>query len=426
MRFINFAVKDSMPTAITKASEEVSLKCALDSIILLKNDNNILPLKNKKIDLFGNGARHTIKGGLGSGEVNEINVKSIYDAFKDLEFEICSNSWLDRYDKLYEEELLKYKKSIKKSIYHFDFINFMGLRLNFIPGDLLNDLDLNSDTCVYVISRFSGEGRDISKEEYTITDIELENLKYCKENYKNLILVLNVGGFFDLSFTDELKIDSIIYMGNLGKMGGYALGHILTDVSPSGKLPFTYPNKYSDIPFSDEFSYNGASLDSDYKEGIYVGYRYYDTFNKNVRFPFGYGLNYSKFECNNFKYETSNSNINIKNIGNFKAKNTVLLFLEAPKKVGEAKSLVGFYKTKELDLKEKEEANISFDLFDFSYTNDGKRMLNKGTYIIRYGEDSLNTTPVFKFKLEEDFVLYDVKDLSAFKSTLEKEIRIII
>ena len=94
MRFINFALKDSSKTSILESNENVSLKCALESIILLKNDNNALPLKSKKIDLFGNGVRHTIKGGLGSGEVNELDVKSIYDAFKELGFEICSDSAL--------------------------------------------------------------------------------------------------------------------------------------------------------------------------------------------------------------------------------------------------------------------------------------------------------------------------------------------
>lgn len=426
MRFINFALKDSSKTSILESNENVSLKCALESIILLKNDNNALPLKSKKIDLFGNGVRHTIKGGLGSGEVNELDVKSIYDAFKELGFEICSDSWLDRYDKLYNEELIRYKKSIHKAIYHFDFINFMGLRLNFISGDLLDDLDCDSLTCIYVISRFSGEGKDITKEEYSISSTELNNLKFCKEKYEKTILILNVGGFFDLSFLDEVDIDSVIYMGNLGKMGGYALGHILIDTSPSGKLPFTYPNKYEDIPFSNEFSYNSKSIDSNYKEGIYVGYRYYDTFKKNIRYPFGYGITYSNFSCDNFKYEVNNSLINIKfnvkNIGNFQAKNTILLFLEAPKKQGEEKSLIGFYKTTNLKPNEKENANIQFDLFDFAYTNELHHMLSKGTYIIRYGFDSKETYPIFKFKLDEDFVLYDVIKMSDFKDELVKEI----
>ncbi len=428
MRFINFAISDGNPTPLEQANENISLKCALDSIILLKNENNCLPLKNKEIDLFGNGARHTIKGGLGSGEVNELNVKSIYDAFIASEFKINSNDWLDHYDNLYNIELKKYRKAIHKSIYHFDFINFMGKRINFVPGRLIDNNDIKSDICIYIISRFSGEGKDILKEEYSITDIELKNIEFCSKNYKKLIIVLNVGGFFDLSFIDNINnIDSIIYMGNLGRMGGYALAKILTDVSPSGKLPFTYPNKYEDIPYSNEFSYHSGSLDSNYKEGIYVGYRYYDTFKRNVRYPFGYGLSYSKFEYNDFKYEANNSVINInfkiKNVGDFKAKNTALLFLEAPKSVGEEKSLVGYFKTNELDLNEEEEATITFDLFDFSYTDNLNRILKKGTYIIRYGNDVLSTTPIYKFKLEEDFILYNVDDVTdGFKSELNQEI----
>jgi len=356
MRFMNFAVRENTLTPIEDANIKTSLKCALDSIILLKNENNTLPLIDKTIDLFGNGVRHTIKGGLGSGEVNELNVSSIYDAFKEMDFKINSDVWLDKYDVLYQKELKKYKHEIHKSIYKFDFINFMGKRINFIPGDLLNESDIKSDTCIYVISRFSGEGRDILKEEYQISNVEYNNLKFIQNKYKRIILVLNVGGFFDLSFTDEINIDSIIYMGNLGRMGGYALAHILTDTSPSGKLPFTYPKKYEDIPYSNEFSYNSKSLDSNYKEGIYVGYRYYDTFKKDVRYPFGFGLSYSNFSYSNFKYEIDNSiidiKLNVKNIGSFKAKDTVLLFLEAPKTIGEEKSLASYTKTKEIDINE--------------------------------------------------------------------------
>lgn len=427
MRYMNYAISEETKTPLIEANEKISLKCALESIVLLKNENNTLPLTDLSIDLFGNGARHTIKGGLGSGEVNELINKSIYDAFLESDFKINSLNWLDNYDLLYNYELRKYKKRIHKLIYHFDFINFMGERLNFIPGELIKDEDIKSDTCIYVISRFSGEGKDITKEEYSITKIEYENIKKCASKYKKLILVLNVGGFFDLSFTDDIEnIGAIIYMGNLGKMGGYALASILKDVSPSGKLPFTMPNKYEDIPYSNEFSYNSNSIESNYKEGIYVGYRYYDTFKENVRYPFGYGLTYSNFEYKNFKYEVNNSIINIsfdvKNIGDFKAKDTILLFLEAPKTIGEEKSLVGYNKTKELDLKEKENVTISFDLFDFSYTENDKKLLKKGTYIIRYGSDALNTEPIFKFKLDEDFILKDIINLDYCDSELTKEI----
>ena len=154
--------------------------------------------------------------------------------------------------------------------------------------------------------------------------------------------------------------------------------------------------------------------------------RYYDTFNKNVRYPFGYGLSYSKFEYNNFNYEVDNSlfkiKFNVKNVGSFKAKDTVMLFLEAPKTIGEKKSLIGYVKTKELEIGEKEEVYISFDLFDFSYTDIDKRMLKKGVYIINYGSDVSNYKPIYKFKLEEDFILYNIKDpIDSYKSELEKE-----
>ncbi len=428
MRYLNYALSNNNVTYLEEENKKLSLECAKESIILLRNENNILPLKEKEIDLFGNGANHTIKGGLGSGEVNEYDVNSIYDSLIENGYIIKSENWLNKYEILYQKEIKKYKKSIQKSIYHLDFINFMGQRLDFIPGDLLTDSDINSKTCIYVISRFSGEGKDLTKNEYMISDIEYNNLLFCSKKYKNIILILNIGGFFDLSFTDEIEnINGIIYMGNLGKMGAQALVSILKDTSPSGRLPITSPNKYDDIPFSNEFSYNSNSLDSNYNEGIYVGYRYYDTFKKDIRYPFGYGLSYSKFEINNFKYENTNSIIkiyfDIKNIGNYKAKETILFFLEAPKKIGEEKSLIAYYKTLELNINEIEKCYIEFDIFDFSYTLDDKRLLNEGIYIIRYGENVSNTIPIYKFKIEEDFILYKIDKISSFESKIKKEIK---
>ncbi len=428
MKYINYAIRENRITPLEEANKDISLRAAIDSIILLKNDNETLPLKDKSIDLFGNGAKYTIKGGLGSGEVNELENISIYDALRAQGFKVNSDSWLTRYDNLYKKEIKEYRKEIRKTLMHLDFINLMGKRINFIPGDLIADNDIFSNTCIYVISRFSGEGKDILKEEYSITDIELENIKKCANKYEKLIIILNVGGFFDLSFTDDIaNIGAIIYMGNLGKMGPVALGKILTTISPSGSLPFTYPNKYNDIPYADEFSYNSNSLDSNYKEGIYVGYRYYDTFNKNVRYPFGYGLSYSNFKIDNFNYEATNSIININfditNIGSFRAKETVLFFLEAPKTIGEEKSLIAFYKSKELDSNKIDKGNIKFDLFDFSYTDNNKRLLKSGIYIIRYGRNSNETTPIYKFKLNKDIILYEIDDLcDGLKSELIKEI----
>ena len=144
MKYISYAIKDSK-TKIEEYAENISLKAALESIILLKNDNNTLPLNNKNIDLFGNGSRHTIKGGSGSGEVNEIGVKSIYASLIDEGFTISSKAWLDDYDLEYSKELEKYKKDIHKSIYKFDFINFMGKRINFIPShEILKSLVISS------------------------------------------------------------------------------------------------------------------------------------------------------------------------------------------------------------------------------------------------------------------------------------------
>jgi beta-glucosidase len=147
----------------------------------------------------------------------------------------------------------------------------------------IEKLDDSTDTCLYVISRQAGEAGDrkLEKGDYYLSDAELINIKKCASIYKNFVLVINAGSSIDLSFVDEVSgIDAILYVSQLGMEMGNAVADIICgNVNPSGKLTNTWVKKYEDVPFGYEYAYlNNDLKNAYYKEDIYVGYRYYETF----------------------------------------------------------------------------------------------------------------------------------------------------
>ena len=159
---------------------------------------------------------------------------------------------------------------------------------------------------IYVISRISGEGKDRRKVkgDYYLSEREEEDLRYLAEMNKPVILILNAGGPVELTDileqTDNIK--GILNISQLGQEGGDALADVLLGKEvPGGKLTTTWARRYEDYPASEEYGYLNGNLEKEkYKEGIYVGYRYFDSFDKKVMFPFGFGLSYTTFEIKSY------------------------------------------------------------------------------------------------------------------------------
>lgn len=145
----------------------------------------------------------------------------------------------------------------------------------------------------------SGENVDRMpvKGDFMLADTEVENIRICTRKYQHTIIVINVGGYIDLSPLDDLPIQGIIFFCQQGSEGGHALADIISGAAtPSGHLASSWPMKYEDVPYGDQYStLNGNTSYEEYQEGIYVGYRYYDTFDVRPRFEFGYGLSYTTF-----------------------------------------------------------------------------------------------------------------------------------
>lgn len=420
-----------------KKNQEVAYRAACEGIVLLEN-KEVLPLKTKKIALFGAGASRTSKGGVGSGEVNERHSVSILEGLEERGFTISTRSWIDDFDAKYEEGQREFNEKQKKSLLSFNvryiiammFANYKPTSGRTITGEDIEESD--TDTCIYVLSRQAGEGNDRRLEEgdYLLTQEEIDSITLCSKCYKNFVLIVNSGAYLDLSKLEGVPIGAILYISQLGMMGGYAVADVLSGkVNPSGKLTDTWVKRYEDIPFGKEYSYLNGNLKSEYyKEGIYVGYRYYDSFKKDVKYPFGHGLSYTTFEIRTKNVSVENSQITIQvdvtNTGNVIGKEVIQVYASAPSgKLHKAyQELVGFMKTKELTPNETDTITITFDLETMASYDEAMSsyILDKGEYVVRVGNSSRSTKVVAMGVLEQSVIVSKHEPICPISERLEE------
>ena len=327
-----------------KHNLDIAYRAALEAIVMLEN-NNALPFEDKKVALYGAGIAETIKGGTGSGEVNERHSVSILEGFKADGFDILNEQLHIDYKAKYDQAQIDFVKNQRKKLY----LNLPKMMTTlFEPFQAPDFFDItednickSTDNCVYVLSRQAGEGGDrkAEKGDFYITDRELQDIKLLSKAYNNFVLIINCGSQMDMSFLDEIEnIGAVLFICQLGTQGGKAVADICCGkATPSGKLADTWAKRYSDIPFSNEYSYlNGNLKDEYYKEGLYVGYRYFDSFGVEPRYPFGYGLSYTDFDIRCKKVSVNKTKVTIdaevKNIGKqYSGKEVLQVYISSPK-----------------------------------------------------------------------------------------------
>ncbi|MDO5392230.1 MAG: glycoside hydrolase family 3 N-terminal domain-containing protein [Eubacteriales bacterium] len=404
-------------------NENLVRKLAPEGMVLLKNDG-ILPLQTKpeKIALYGRGVRNTVKGGTGSGDVNSRSVVNIEEGFKAEGMRITSQKWLDRYQAVCEENVKERGTKIKKILDEEGrdgLLKILALYKEDPDEILITEEDVKEDfakLALYIISRNSGEGIDRKAEggDYKLSQIEEENIRTLRGHFEQVILVLNVGGAIDTSCINESGVNAVLLMSQPGSSAGSVLADvILGNAYPSGHLTTTWAKQYQDYPNADKFSYqNGDICDEYYTEGIYVGYRYFDTFNIEPAYPFGYGLSYTTFsqKVQNIKIEQNQLklSVEVKNEGEYAGLEVVQVYYSAPdgKLEKPYQELVAFAKTKELKAGESELVEMSFSLMDMaSYDEEtASYILEKGEYLIRVGSHSRNTHIAATLMLNETAV----------------------
>ncbi|MCQ2510773.1 MAG: glycoside hydrolase family 3 C-terminal domain-containing protein [Lachnospiraceae bacterium] len=392
------------------------LKTAAECTVLLRR-NGQFPLEGPtKIDAFGSGLRYTVKGGTGSGEVNSRFTRTIEKGLEKSGFEITSKKWLDAYDAVRVQAKKDFSKQLKKEAKakkEVVFMYAMGKTMKEPNHEL--PLEKNADVAIYVLSRNSGEGSDREPVEgdVKLTESEVRDILALDSMYEKFMLVLNVGGVVDLSPVKD--VGNILLLSQLGVDCGRVLAEILTGKqNPSGKLTTTW-SAWED--YSSEGTF-GDWNETRYKEGIYVGYRYFDKIGRKALFPFGYGLSYTDFEVQTDDISANADSLSIKtkvkNIGSRPGKEVVQVYVSMPEGRLEKpyQDLVAFKKTKSLKPGQEESLELTFKLSDFASYDEAAAayILEKGDYIIRTGNSSVNTEIVGVASLDETITVRQTKN----------------
>lgn len=387
--------------------DELVLQAAREGAVLLKNDRNVLPLSpGSYVNIFGVGAVVFRLGCLGAGKINPrygIGVKEGIEKYSSLKL---------------NEELYKFYANEKNV---------------FPPKDLVARAKQLSNTAVIFISRVSSEAHDVlpDKGGYYLTDEERQLIQKVSENFEYIAVILNVAYPIEMKWIEEYNVDAVLLTGLSGMAGGRALAEILEGkVNPSGKLPNTWAWDYYDYPSSRNFLTKAdivkkyghdqmRYITTVYEEGLYVGYRYFDTFKKPVAYMFGHGLSYTTFDITFRSAERISEcdarfEIEVSNTGERAGKEVVMLYahyeggeLEQPDK-----RLVAFAKTKELLPGEKQVLMLEVnDRRLKSYSEkEAAWIIEAGKITFLLGGSPDQAKPVWSMEVPEKIVINRVKN----------------
>lgn len=396
---------------------EFCRKAAADGMVLLKNENGVLPIRNDSFALFGRGQFVTIKSGSGSGDV--VGVKTVSAAEGFINAGLTLSEPLFSFNKNWHFEHVEEVKDTDK--FYKDFHS-----MNEIPVDenIVSKTAENTDTAVVILSRVAGEGNDVELEkgDYYLSEKEENMLSIARENFAKLVVCLNFGGVYDLSEILKYNPDAVLYMSQGGQQVGNALADVITGkVTPSGKLTDTWAQSYYDYPTTKDFEKDVIP----YYEGVYVGYRYFDTFNVTPLYEFGFGLSYTDFEIKVKSIALNGSElwaeVKVTNKGEIAGREVVQCYLSKPD--GELEQpyqdLVAFAKTKLLEPMQSETLKLKFDFCDNASYNTSKAsfVLEKGDYLVRIGNSSRNTRITAKIVIEEELTV--LKTVNRFKNNVK-------
>ncbi len=422
-----------------RKNKALAFETAVEGVVLLENDG-ALPLKPGKLALFGAGAAHTIQGGSGSGEVNVRHAVNALEGLENAGFTVTTRDWIERYDAAWKQGKEAFIRENRKKLLKLSthvLAELMAAEYRYPSGDAITEQEIaasGTDTCVYILSRQSGEGHDRRDEpgSFRLTEMEIANIRLCAGRYGRFILALNTGAVMDLSPLDEIEgINALVYMNQLGMEGGNALAALLTGKrTPSGKLAVTWPKRYADIPYGSEFGPYAPDADHAlYREGIYVGYRYFDSFGVTPRYAFGYGKSYTDFSLETRAVELTGTDVRLSvtvtNTGmTFCGKEVVQVYVSCPQgDLGkEYQRLAAFGKTQLLAPGEQETLTLRLPLSTLSSYDEkaAETCLEAGDYILRVGDSSRNTVPAARLRLSERVVLSRHRNLCAAVKTVQE------
>lgn len=447
--FSSVKVDDMAVDDATTASKDITTRIEEEGIVLLENKDNTLPLnveKNAKVNVFGQSSTAIVYGGAGSGASDETDNVTLQEGLKQAGFDVNEDL-----TKFYEDHKTKKKGQNVFNLKGGDY-NINEPAISEYSDKLISDAKKFSDTAVVVFSRNGGEGGDLPMDmaSYTggdagkhyleLQSCEQEMLSMVEKNFEHVIVLVNSSNAMELGFLEDKNVDAALWIGGPGSTGCVAVGEVLSGaINPSGRLVDTYAYDLTTAPAyynAGDFTYTSNGEDTsehyvEYAEGIYVGYRYYETryvdnatgkcdedaYGKVVQYPFGYGLSYTSFEQKITHHEVKDGKINIeievKNTGKVAGKDVAQVYVTAPyTNGGIEKSFVeleGFAKTGMLEPGKSEKVTVSFDVEDmaaYDYVEQGCYVLEKGTYEIKLMNNAHDVLDSFTYDVE-DTIVYD-------------------
>ncbi len=406
---------------------DIALKAAEESIVLLKNKNNTLPVKaDEVISVFGRCQIDYFYVGYGSGgDVNAPYQVNMIEGLKD-----CNANIYSPVLNLYEDWCEK--NPVSHGFWGHWPMCFPEMELE---ERIVKSAANNSHSAIVVIGRAAGEDRENKLEQgsYYLTDTEIKMLDLVTAHFNKVTVIMNCGNIVDMAWTEKYgdKITALVYAWQCGMESGNALANVLMGkTTPSGKLPCTIARNYEDYSSSANF---GGKDYNNYEEDIFVGYRYFETFCRDkVLYPFGFGLSYTDFEIKPVSFERKNDTFyitaDVKNVGNVSGKEIVQLYVKAPQgELSKAeRSLVAFGKTNELAPDESESIRFEFSLYDISSFDDCSKSSHKYAYVIESGEytfyigNSVRTDMKAGSVQLEDMVIEQLDEVCGIKDSFER------
>ena len=429
-----------------KAHAAVAREAAGEAMVLLRNEG-ALPLKgNEKVALYGVSALDFVAGGTGSGDVNKAYVVNMEDAMKNAGFT------LDKGLSDYYKAFISYDKAQQALAGAVNnWFSRRKLAEIAIPSNAIENEAKANDVAVIVLGRNAGEGADRRQiDDFELTGVERELLRDVSTAFhalgKKVVVVLNIGGVIETNSWKNL-VDAIVLPWSPGQEGANAVADVLTGkVNPSGKLPMTFPVNFMDHPSSANFPYNytrpqqqmggwgrGPQLPvkdvdyTEYKEGIYVGYRYFSTAGVEVSYPFGFGLSYTSFAYSKPVVKAVadgfEASVTVTNTGSVAGKEVVELYVTAPE-AGLAKpacELKAFAKTRELKPGESQTLTMKVDNYSIASFNDANSAWEApaGSYRVAFGASvaDIRATAAYQLKKAQS---WPVNDLFQLEQPLEE------
>jgi beta-glucosidase len=445
--FKGYKFSDNPPL---KENAQISRNAAAESMVLLKNEGNALPIAaGSSIALFGNNQLDLVAGGTGSGDVNKMYSVPLADGLFRAGYALNTDLYRTYSQYMAAENAKRPKRSLMEELMSpIVPIAEMG-----VTNDQIKSAAAKSEMALIAIGRNAGEGNDRKEaDDYNLTQKELQLIKSVAAAFhalnKKVVVTLNIGGVVDvMQWRDD--VDAILLAWQPGLEGGNAMADVVSGkVNPSGKLATTFPAKYADditaknfpgrvIPGSEKpglFGQKQVDAEVIYEEGVYVGYRYYNSFNVATAYPFGYGLSYTQFNTNNLKLSAPvftdkiQATVTVTNNGKLAGKEVVQLYLSAPvSKIDKPKSeLKAFAKTKLLQPGESQEISFSLSASELAsfHTTAGAWVADAGDYTVNIG-NAQQTIASANFKLFKEIIVEKVNKVLVPKvaiNELKKEV----